>query len=91
MRTLSDVAALLGVSESTFRALHRAAWHTSAGKHLRELRLSRAEELITGTGKPMSEIARAVGYQHKATLIAAFKDDRGKTPGEYRRWSNPFA
>jgi len=91
MRTLEDVAALLGVSESTFRALHRKAWHNSAGEHLRELRLSRAEELITGTDKSLAEIAAAVGYQHATTLNAAFRARRGKTPGEYRRWSNPFA
>jgi hypothetical protein len=24
-------------------------------------------------------------------LSAAFRERRGKTPGEYRRWSNPFA
>lgn len=91
MRTLSDVAALLGVSESTLRAMHRLAWHTSAGEHLRELRLTRAEELIVGTDKTLVEIAEAVGYRHAATLSAAFRDRRGKTPGEYRRWSNPFA
>jgi AraC-like DNA-binding protein len=91
MRTLSDVAALLGISESAFRAMHREAWHTSAGEHLRELRLTRAEELIVGTDKTLAEIAEAVGYRHAATLSAAFRERRGKTPGEYRRWSNPFA
>jgi len=90
VRTLADVAALLGLSESTFRALHRAALHTSAGEHLRELRLTRAEELIVGTELPLAEIARAVGYRHAATLGSAFRRRRGKTPGEYRRWSNPF-
>lgn len=91
MRTLSDVAALLDISESTLRAMHRSAWHTSAGEYLRELRLSRAEELMVGTDKPLSEIAAAVGYQHATTLSAAFRARRGKTPGAYRRWSNPFA
>ena len=91
MRTLADVAALLGISESTLRAMHRNAWHNSAGEHLRELRLQRAEELLVGTGKSLAEIATAVGYGHAATLGAAFRARRGKTPGEYRHWSNPFA
>lgn len=90
MRTLADVAALLGLSESTFRALHRAAWKTSAGEHLRELRLTRAEELLAGTDKSVAQIAAAVGYGHAATLSAAFRTRRGKTPGQYRHWSNPF-
>ncbi len=91
MRTLSDVAALLGIAESTLRAMHRETLHTSAGEHLRELRLSRAEELIVSTDKTLVEIAEAVGYRHAATLSAAFRERRGKTPREYRRWSNPFA
>jgi len=91
MRTLADVAALLDLSESTFRAMHRASHHTSAGEHLRELRLRRAEELITGTDRPLADIARTVGYRHAPTLASAFRSRRGKTPGEYRRWSNPFA
>lgn len=91
MRTLADVAALLGISESTLRAMHRKTRHTSAGEHLRDLRLSRAEELLVGTDNSLSEIARAVGYGHAATLSAAFRARRGKTPGQYRHWSNPFA
>jgi AraC-like DNA-binding protein len=91
MRTLADVAALLGISESTLRATHRAAWDTSAGEHLRELRLTRAEELLASTDKSLAEIAAAVGYGHAATLSAAFRARRGKTPGQYRHWSNPFA
>jgi transcriptional regulator GlxA family with amidase domain len=91
MRTLADVAALLDVSESTLRAMHRNALGTSAGEYLRDLRLTRAEELLAGTDKPLAEIALAVGYGHAATLSAAFRTRRGKTPGQYRHWSNPFA
>jgi AraC-like DNA-binding protein len=91
MRTLADVAAVLGISESAFRALHRKALGTSAGEHLRELRLTRAEELLVSTDKSLSTIAREVGYGHASTLTAAFRQRRGKTPGEYRHWSNPFA
>lgn len=91
MRTLADVAALLGISESALRALHRQTRRTSAGEHLRELRLTRAEELLISTDKTLSEVAADVGYGHASTLTAAFRKRRGKTPGQYRHWSNPFA
>lgn len=91
MRTLADVAALLGISESALRAMHRKAWDTSAGEHLREMRLQRAEELLAATDKPLSAIATEVGYGHASTLAAVFRKRRGKTPAEFRRWSNPFA
>jgi AraC-like DNA-binding protein len=91
MRTLADVAALLGISESALRALHRRALGTSAGEHLRELRLIHAEELLVSTDLTLAAIAKMVGYAHASTLTAAFRQRRGKTPGEFRHWSNPFA
>jgi AraC-like DNA-binding protein len=91
MRTLSDVAALMGVQESALRARHRRQHTTSAGGHLREMRLRKAEDLLTTTRFSMDEIARHVGYGHAETLIAAFHKSRGCTPGEFRHRSNPFA
>ncbi|MGV3650318.1 MAG: helix-turn-helix transcriptional regulator [Devosia sp.] len=91
MRTLSDVAALMGVHESALRARHRRHYRTSAGSHLRELRLRRAEDLLATTRFPLGEIARTVGYGHAETFIAAFQRSRGCTPGEFRHRSNPFA
>ena len=40
---------------------------------------------------PLARIAAEVGYGHASTLSAAFRERRGKTPGQYRHWSNPFA
>lgn len=91
MRTLSDIAALIGVHESALRTMHRKAHKTSAGNHLRELRLKRAEELLATTGYTIGEIAQLVGYGHAETLNAAFQKSRGFTPGQFRHWSNPFA
>lgn len=91
MRTLSDVAAVIGVHESALRARHRRQYRTSAGSHLREMRLRRAEDLLSTTRYTLGEIARLVGYGHAETFIAAFHRSRGCTPGEFRHRSNPFA
>lgn len=91
MRTLSDVAAVMGVHESALRARHRRQYRTSAGSHLREMRLRRAEDLLSTTRYTLGEIARLVGYGHAETFIAAFHRSRGCTPGEFRHRSNPFA
>jgi AraC-like DNA-binding protein len=90
IRTLTDVAALAGITESGFRALHRIHSKTSAGQHLRDLRLKHAEELLTTTRLNLSKIAHEIGYQHTETFSTAFKKSRGLTPGEYRRRSGPF-
>ena len=91
MRTLSDVARLAGVSESGFRKQHRISYDTSAGDHLRNLRLTKGEELLATTGFSVSEIAAQIGYRHSETFCTAFKKSRGLSPGQYRRWSKPFA
>ncbi|KKB12136.1 hypothetical protein VE25_08750 [Devosia geojensis] len=91
IRTLSDVAALLGVHESALRARHRRFYRTSAGGHLREMRLRRAEDLLSTTRHSIGEIAHLVGYGHAETFIAAFHRSRGCTPGQFRHRSNPFA
>lgn len=91
MRTLGDVAAVIGVHESALRARHRQRYSTSAGSHLRELRLRRAEDLLSTTRYTLGEMARLIGYGHAETFIAAFHRSRGCTPGEFRHRSNPFA
>jgi AraC-like DNA-binding protein len=91
IRTLSDVARLAGVSESGFRARHRAVYNASAGGHLRELRLTQGEQLLATTGFSVSEIALQVGYRHGESFCNAFKKSRRMTPRQYRRWSKPFA
>ncbi|CAN0508787.1 unnamed protein product, partial [Phaeothamnion confervicola] len=84
MRTLSDVAALMDVHESALRARHRRHYRTSAGSHLREMRLRRAEDLLSTTRYTVGEIAQLVGYGHAETFIAAFHRSRGRTPVEFR-------
>lgn len=91
MRTLNDVAALMDVHESALRARHRRQHNTSAGSHLRELRLQRAEDLLSTTRCSVGEIARLVGYGHAETFIAAFHRSRGCTPGDFRHRCSPFA
>lgn len=91
IRGLVDVAALIGLRESAFRSLHREVRGTSAGAHLRDLRLARAEALLATTGLTLSDIAHHVGYGHAETLNTAFRQSRGMTPGAFRRHARPFA
>ena len=91
IRSLADVADLVGVSESAFRAQHRSWFGSSAGQYLREVRLSEAEQLLSSTGDSVSSISRQVGYGHPESFSQAFKASRGQTPLQYRRWSRRFA
>ena len=85
MRSLADVAALAGLSESGLRALHRAEYAGSAGRHLQALRLDAAERMLATTGMSVREIAKSVGYAHPESFSAAFKRSRNRTPLAYRK------
>ncbi len=91
IRTLSDVADGIGLSESAFRRLHRQVRGTSAGGHLRELRLARAEELLATTGMSVANISKEVGYAHPESFSAAFSKSHNRTPAKFRRWVEQFA
>jgi AraC-like DNA-binding protein len=83
-RTISDVAAKLGVSESTlFRKLK--AEGTSFILILTEKRMSIARRLLAHTDMPISEIALAVGYSENASFTRAFKAWCEVTPERYRQ------
>lgn len=91
VRGLVDVGAQVGLSESAFRAAHRAQTGTSAGATLTALRIAAAERLLATTAMPLSDIAAAVGYSHAETFSHAFRRARGISPGAWRRSLRPFA
>ena len=91
VRSLSDVASSVGLSESAFRALHRKSIGGSAGQHLRSLRLTEAERLLSTSDKSIREISNAIGYGHPESFTSAFKSVYGQTPGNFKRWSALFA
>ena len=53
------------------------AWHN-------HVRCEKARELLTRTGKSVSEIGEAVGFVSSAHFTHVFKKEAGCTPSEYR-------
>jgi AraC-like DNA-binding protein len=91
IRGLADVAAQIGVSESTFRDLHRRARGDAAGAQLTRLRLQEAERLLLTGNMTVADIAVAVGYSGAGSLTHAFTRARGSPPSAHRRAVGPFA
>lgn len=85
IRNLQDVAALAGLSESSFRAEHRTQHGAPAGRHLQRLKLRHAARLLTTTGLTLPDVAAQVGFAHAESLSAAFSRHYGQSPGRYRR------
>ena len=91
IRSLTDVANVIDLSESSFRALHSNMSPTSAGRYLQNMRLDKAEQLLMTTGDKIVEIASAVGYSHAESFSSAFTKSRGLSPTKYRKSGKIFA
>jgi AraC-like DNA-binding protein len=52
--------------------------------YVHRLRIQRAKELLQTTGKPVSEIAREVGFQDPYYFSKVFKRLANETPSRYR-------
>jgi AraC-like DNA-binding protein len=83
-RSAEDLATQLHVSP---RTLHRQL--KEKGSSLQtlkdEVRQSRARDLLLRTGRPIKQIAQAVGFQNEKSFIRAFRTWVGQSPAEFRR------
>lgn len=77
------VAALLHLSP---RTLHRQLKEEGASlQQLKdEVRLARARDLLLRTGKPIKQVAAAVGFRNEKSFARAFRMWTGATPGDFR-------
>ncbi|MDU2064704.1 MAG: AraC family transcriptional regulator [Sporomusaceae bacterium] len=53
--------------------------------YIRELRLSKAKELLSHTNYSILQIAQQIGYANQETLTRLFRKETGMTPGAYRQ------
>lgn len=79
------VAREVGLSEQKLKAGFSHLYHRTLGDFAHGVRMEEAGRLLRETSEPVSQVARAVGYQSEAAFIAAFKRWGGTTPLRYRR------
>jgi len=82
--SLNDLAQKLGTNQPRLSWGFRALYGTTVFGFIRELRLQRARELLTGTALPVKSIALEVGYHNTSDLTRSIKDRFGMTPTELR-------
>jgi AraC-like DNA-binding protein len=82
---LADAARMAGLSQRQFSTLCRALTGESYLRHLNGVRLSRARELIEGSGMPVSAAAFEVGFEDLSTFYRAFRRRHGGPPLELAR------
>lgn len=82
---LSDLAKQVGVSDRTLQRGFRELFGTTVFKHLHNLRMDQAAQLLRNQEMQVSEVAYAVGYCHLGHFAKAFKRKFGMTPKECKQ------
>jgi transcriptional regulator GlxA family with amidase domain len=82
--TLDRVAQQVSSSPRQLRRAFSEVGGTTFGKYMRELRMARAAQLLTGTELPVHEISAAVGYTQPSQFTKAFRRSFGVAPTTYR-------
>lgn len=83
--SIEDLATELHISEPHLRFLFRREFGISLGRHIRDVKMSRASNLLATTDMPISEIGEKCGYDTVYAFSRAFKALRKVPPSVYRR------
>ena len=73
------------LSATTFKEAFRQLYGLPVHTWLRQRRMERAAELLNTSGLNLEGVAKAVGYSSVSQFAAAFRQQYGVTPGQYRK------
>lgn len=82
--TVAWCADQMHLSSNYFGDLIKKETGRSAQEYIQQRTMNVAKELLTQTGKSISEISYSLGYQCSQYFSRAFKKVMGMTPNEYR-------
>jgi len=82
--TLDSLATYAGFSRYTLSRMFRQHTGQTFTQYLTKRPLTMAEELLSGTKMPVTQVALQCGFNSIATFNRVFRDVRGCTPTQYR-------
>lgn len=82
---IEDLADAVGLGRTVFYGKIKSLLGVTPSDFLRNIRMQRAEKLISETSMTFSEIAFSVGFSDPKYFTKCFKKDTGLTPSEYRK------
>jgi len=83
--TIEELAHKYLMNPTTLKDVFKAVYGESIASHMKEHRMEKAAQLLRETDLPVAEVARQVGYESQSKFTAAFKEQYGQLPKEYRR------
>ncbi|MDD4970492.1 MAG: AraC family transcriptional regulator [Paludibacter sp.] len=83
---LSDVAALVNMSESAFSHFFKKKTNCTFIDYITNLRIAKACQMLSETSHNIAEICYTSGFNNLSNFIRIFKKKKGMTPNEYRQF-----
>lgn len=83
--TIEELAHQYLINPTTLKTVFKEVYGSSLAAHMKEHRMEKAASLLRETDLSVAEIAGQVGYESQSKFTAAFKEQFGKLPKEYRR------
>lgn len=83
--TLSDLAALAGLSLAHFARAFRLTVGTPPHRYVLHRRIERAKQLLCGSEQPIAAVAFDCGFSSQAHLTSVFSRLVGTTPAKFRK------
>ena len=83
--TIEELAHRYLINPTTLKTVCKEVYGSSLAAHMKEHRMERAAALLRETDLSVAEIAGQVGYESQSKFTAAFKEQFGQLPKEYRR------
>lgn len=83
--TIEELAHRYLINPTTLKTVFKEVYGSSLAAHMKEHRMERAAALLRETDLSVAEIAGQVSYESQSKFTAAFKEQFGQLPKEYRR------
>jgi AraC-like DNA-binding protein len=83
--SMAEMAKLAGLSSTHFNRRFRKLLRMTPTQYLRTIRVQHARGLLTGSNKPLAEIAVLTGFTDQSHFTRRFRQATGLTPDAYRR------
>ena len=84
---LSRMAKVAGMTETSFSRFFKKNTGNTFTRHLSELRIGMACQLLAHPAKPVTEVCHEVGYENLSNFNRTFRALRGMSPNAYRKLS----
>lgn len=82
--SLNDTAAKYYMNAAYLSRAFKKETGVNFNDYVKQIRMERAAEFLTGTDMKVYEIARRVGYENESYFMKKFRETLGMTPGQFK-------